>query len=328
MNIQEKSVSLLKFLSQFENNNPQDRLDIREALQLSKDELEILSSSLSGKGRIRSTKQTLSITSNGRSYLQQFNVTNMEEMHFKILEFLSRQTEPVSADNFPEEIKGNYANGIKVGSLLYELIHVLKESKGWIESINTNPHFFINEQGLKAFKTERLKLLTDGQIKHEILAHLIKKQDSNYEFSEIEESFPINSDRLLYLLHEMNEDGSIMLVGFIEEDNNPIAMHIMPKGIGTYTKREYLNPKEPVTTFVQYNNTTHGNNSPIAGKDVTIRDIKTNDESAEDKGLARKSFKLNQKMLAWTIISIVVAVLLAVKWEGFLSWFRIHFFAG
>lgn len=45
---------------------------------------------------------------------------------------------------------------------------------------------------------------------------------------------------------------------------------------------------------------------------IIDKSIKLNEESNEMKDINRKSFKLNKKMLIWTIVGVLLAVLIAL----------------
>ena len=77
----------------------------------------------------------------------------MDEKHFKILEFLSEQTTPVSYKDFPSQLQNLFpdSNTLVDGGLLMELQTVLKK-KQWVET----SRIFLNEYkitqaGINAF---------------------------------------------------------------------------------------------------------------------------------------------------------------------------------
>lgn len=75
------------------------------------------------------------------------------------------------------------------------------------------------------------------------------------------------------------------------------------------TLKELFDPTPPIPqqTFYQ---TTHGHGSPIAGHDLTMRDIKTNEESPEMKQVAKKGLALNKWILIVAILAILVSIVL------------------
>ena len=105
----------------------------------------------------------------------------------------------------------------------------------------------------------------------------------------------------------------------ISED--PILIRSTIKFEEYYTKKNTL-PVQPIT----YNQTTYGSQSPIAGHDMTIGEIKSNEESEESKELARAQLKDIPKnssdrrwMLIWTIVialAAVVTLLLLLRGKG------------
>lgn len=174
----------------------------------------------------------------------------MDENHYQILEFLSKQTTPIKMDNFPQAIKSQFDSySIKPGSLHHELEIVLK-NKGWVaEAKNVNNQYIITPYGqevLSKERTGRMEILGDGQIKHNILKFLKIDKARSYELHEIEEEFPINKDRLIYLLDEMYQERNIEMKDISSKGGADYLIFIVNKGIGTYAKSEYLKAVIPV----------------------------------------------------------------------------------
>ena len=202
----------------------------------------------------------------------------MDEKHFKILEFLSKQTTPIKLDNFPQEIKSDYdAHILSQGSLHYELEIVLKNKK-WVEESKTHSlHYSITKDfgktALRNEKSVRLERLTEGQLQHEILRFLKVDSSKQYFLIQIQEEFPIDKDKLLYLLEEMNTDGNINKKDCSSMEGKNYLISISDKGIGAFAKSEYLKEKKRMPAFQEIHFgdkiTTHGNESPAFGKGGT-----------------------------------------------------------
>ena len=75
----------------------------------------------------------------------------------------------------------------------------------------------------------------------------------------------------------------------------------------TFKFEDYYNKKNTPTLPTVYNTfTTHGNNSPIAGRDVSFKDSgNTNPENSKSLDVAKKG-------LYWTIIGVVIATILTI----------------
>lgn len=89
----------------------------------------------------------------------------MDEKHFKILEFLSKQTRPIKEQEFPPEITSEYKKyTVDNGSLFYELNIILSQNKKWIiEDKTKNYHFSISDTGRIALKIETDKIFFINQ---------------------------------------------------------------------------------------------------------------------------------------------------------------------
>lgn len=68
----------------------------------------------------------------------------MQETHFKILKFLSEQTEPIREDRFPNKITSDYSHNMaNEGSLIHDLRIVLAATKEWICMVKYHPNYYI-----------------------------------------------------------------------------------------------------------------------------------------------------------------------------------------
>jgi hypothetical protein len=68
----------------------------------------------------------------------------MEESHFKILTFLSKQANPICENNFPPIVTSEYShNSADKGGLIYDLKVNLLTTKRWIEVTKYHPNFYI-----------------------------------------------------------------------------------------------------------------------------------------------------------------------------------------
>ncbi len=68
----------------------------------------------------------------------------MEESHFKILTFLSKQTDAICENNFPNIVNSEYSNySTDAGGLIYDLKVNLLGTKGWIETRKYHPNFYV-----------------------------------------------------------------------------------------------------------------------------------------------------------------------------------------
>lgn len=74
--------------------------------------------------------------------------------------------------------------------------------------------------------------------------------------------------------------------------------------------KELYDPSPPIIPQQNTYITTHGHNSPAAGHDLIIRDIKTNDESSETKELHKKTFVIHKWILIVAIIAVIVSIVL------------------
>ena len=171
----------------------------------------------------------------------------MEEKYFKILQFLSKEKRPVTQDDFPEEIQSEYLKmTINPGSLLHELEIVLDTQKKWITGTNFSPPTYtITDSGkvaLRNHKSEKLAALSDDQIKHSILGFL-KTSQNKFFLNNIKEQYPIDEDKLIYILDEMKSEGNIEMKDISTKQAIDYLIAIHPKGVGTYIKSEYLKDK-------------------------------------------------------------------------------------
>ena len=67
----------------------------------------------------------------------------MEESHFQILTFLSKQTEPICEKNFPAIVNSEYShNSTDNGGLIYDLKVNLLATKRWIQVTKYHPNFY------------------------------------------------------------------------------------------------------------------------------------------------------------------------------------------
>lgn len=66
----------------------------------------------------------------------------------------------------------------------------------------------------------------------------------------------------------------------------------------------------PFIQFTDNSTKTFGDNSPVSGRDMKVRDIKkdVNTESPEQKDIARKGLTLNKWMLIFAIVAIAVSI--------------------
>ena len=66
--------------------------------------------------------------------------------------------------------------------------------------------------------------------------------------------------------------------------------------------------------YIDKSITTHGANSPVAGGQITTRDIKNevNTESPETKKLAVLGIKLSIRQLTWSIVGVLLALLIGL----------------
>ncbi len=80
----------------------------------------------------------------------------MEEIHFKILQFLDKQTEPVREDWFPNFITSHYThNTTKEGGLIHDLRVVLAATKQWINTVKYLPNYYvISDYGRSALRKQ------------------------------------------------------------------------------------------------------------------------------------------------------------------------------
>ncbi len=79
--------------------------------------------------------------------------------------------------------------------------------------------------------------------------------------------------------------------------------------------KELYDPSPPIipqqNTYIK----THGHNSPAAGHDVTLRDIKSNEESEHSKELAKEQLtdiKPNRWYRHWGFIVAVILLLMGL----------------
>ena len=89
----------------------------------------------------------------------------MEYIHFKILEFLNRQTEPVCEDRFPNIITAFYPhNTASEGGLIHDLQIVLSATKKWITTTAYSPNYYIiTDFGKSALKRETDEISEKGK---------------------------------------------------------------------------------------------------------------------------------------------------------------------
>ncbi len=80
----------------------------------------------------------------------------MDDIHFKILQFLDNQTEPISEERFPNIITSHYPHSMtSEGGLIYDLRIVLSKTKDWITATKYHPNFYIiTDFGKSALKKE------------------------------------------------------------------------------------------------------------------------------------------------------------------------------
>ena len=90
----------------------------------------------------------------------------MDEKHFKILQFLSGQENPVKFDKFPDTIKSLFRqNTIQEGSLIHEL-KIALSNKLWVkESKDLRHHFYITDLGnselLNEINRQKISMMTE-----------------------------------------------------------------------------------------------------------------------------------------------------------------------
>lgn len=80
-------------------------------------------------------------------------------------------------------------------------------------------------------------------------------------------------------------------------------------------EEEYKKKHQPPIQPITYNLTTHGPQSPIAGHDMTIGEMKSNDESEESKDLTKKTLEDFPKAVWYrrqSFIWLIIATLLAL----------------
>ncbi len=80
----------------------------------------------------------------------------MDDIHFKILDFLNRQKEPVHEDRFPNFITSYYThNTTSEGGLIHDLRIVLAATKQWIDTVKYIPNYYIiSDYGKAALQKE------------------------------------------------------------------------------------------------------------------------------------------------------------------------------
>ena len=214
----------------------------------------------------------------------------MDQSHYKILEFLARQTIPIKYDKFPQEIQSEFdPYSVDIGSLYYELEFVLKNKKNWIQEAKTaNHHFIISPYGqdvLKKEKANRVELLSDGQIKHDILKFLKTDINKWHFLNEIQESFPIDKDRLIYLLDEMKKNRNIEMKDNSTKEGVNYFIRIENKGVEAFAKSEYL---KPVSSLVSTEST-----------DFSAQDIDKLNNNINEILEELKTLKVGQEVI-WT----------------------------
>lgn len=92
---------------------------------------------------------------------------------------------------------------------------------------------------------------TDSEIKHEILRFLREKKVDSFELADLISNIHIDEERIIYIIHEMNNDGTIGINDVsTEEDGIDYLIWIEPKGLGFFAKSEYLKPKKDNSSLV------------------------------------------------------------------------------
>lgn len=108
-------------------------------------------------------------------------------------------------------------------------------------------------------------------------------------------------------------------------DDVTIELQLRQEGVEEYRRLDKIHNPTPPIQPVTYIQTTHGQHSPIVGRDMAFGDNKSNDESAESKELAKeqlkdipKNAKDRKQMVILTII-LVCATIAGILLTVFLS---------
>lgn len=168
------------------------------------------------------------------------------------------------------------------------------------------------------YKYKILKFLIENGGKADIVTFINKETDRHPNANEIKNDIAVK----IIEMSKKNDDGYINQLlmtqnmslgiyfnkGMMIMDEEPIVISISDKGVDEYYRLDKLyNPPQPIP-IIHYE--THGSNSPIAGRDLSIGDMKTNEESPEMQQVAKKGLTINKWLLIVGIIAILLPIVL------------------
>lgn len=130
--------------------------------------------------------------------------------------------------------------------------------------------------------------------------------------SELELKYKVYEDFLLE--NNLCADKGIprhkMLHGYtaLKIDSEGRKLLFQNKSVRDFIQEHQEQLAQPITITA-----TFGPNSPIAGRDVKMKDVKVNEPNEEDKKIARKGLHINRKILFWTIAGVIAALVMLLR---------------
>ena len=93
--------------------------------------------------------------------------------------------------------------------------------------------------------------------------------------------------------------------------NSIVKVQITTKGRTEFETLDKLyNPPVQIIPHQNTYITTYGQNSPVAGHNLTMGNINTNEESNQSKEVAKKGLVVNKWVLFVSVVAIIVAIIL------------------